>query len=43
MELQEDKEVIVRIEKSLRERLKDLIRVLSESSEEELEMYLREV
>lgn len=42
VELREGEEVIVRIEKNLRERLKDLIGVLGESSEEELERYLNE-
>jgi len=43
IELSEGEEVRVRIEKRLRERLKDLIGVLGESSEEELERYLEEV
>ena len=43
VELSEGEEVRVRIEKRLRERLKDLIGVLGESSEEELERYLEEV
>ena len=43
VELEEGEEVRVRIERSLRERLKDLIGVLGESSEEELERYLGEV
>jgi len=42
VKLREGEEVRVRIEKSLRERLKDLIGVLGESSEEELERYLEE-
>ena len=42
IELREGEEVRVRIEKDLRERLKDLIGVLGESSEEELERYLEE-
>ena len=42
VELREGEEVRVRIEKNLRERLKDLIGVLGESSEEELERYLEE-
>ena len=40
VELREGEEVRVRIGKGLRERLKDLIGVLGESSEEELERYL---
>ncbi len=40
VELREGEEVRVRIEKRLRERLKDIIGVLGESSEEELERYL---
>lgn len=42
VELREGEEVRVRIEKNLRERLKDLIGVLGESSEKELERYLGE-
>ena len=42
IELQEGEEVKVRIEKSLKEKLKDLIGVLGESTEEELERYLEE-
>ncbi len=42
IELREGEEVKIRIEKSLREKLKDLIGVLGESSEEELERYLEE-
>lgn len=42
-ELKEGEEVQVRIEKSLREKLKDLIGILGRSSEEELERYLEEV
>jgi len=42
IELREGEEVRVRIEKDLRERLKDLIGILGESSEEELERYLEE-
>ncbi len=42
IELREGEEVRVRIEKDLRERLKDLIGILGESSEEELERYLKE-
>ncbi|MEB3756211.1 MAG: antitoxin family protein [Desulfurococcales archaeon] len=40
LELREGEEVQVRIEKSLREKLKDLIGVLGDSSEDELEKYL---
>jgi len=42
IELREGEEVRIRIEVSLKERLKDLIGVLGESSEEELERYLEE-
>ncbi len=42
VELREGEEVRVRIEESIREKLKDLIGVLGESSEEELEKYLEE-
>jgi len=42
IELREGEEVRVRIEKDLRGRLKDLIGVLGEFSEEELERYLEE-
>ena len=42
VELREGEEVRVRIEKNLRERLKDLIGILGESSEKELERYLGE-
>ncbi len=42
IELKEGEEIQVRIERSLRERLKDLIGVLGESNEEELERYLEE-
>ena len=42
VELREGEEVRVRIEKNLRETLKDLIGVLGESSEKELERYLEE-
>ncbi len=42
VELREGEEVRVRIEKNLRERLKDLIGILGESSEKELERYLEE-
>ncbi|RLG83098.1 MAG: hypothetical protein DRO40_05690 [Thermoprotei archaeon] len=37
VELREGEEVLVRIERSLREKLKDLVGVLGESSEEELD------
>lgn len=43
VDLEEGKEVVVRIEERIREKLKDLIGVLGESSEEELEKYLEEV
>ncbi len=43
VELREGEEVQVRIERSLRERLKDLIGILGSSNEEELERYLEEV
>ncbi len=42
LELKEGEEVRIRIEKSLKERLKDLIGVLGESSEEDLKRYLEE-
>ena len=42
IELKEGEEVQVRIEISLREKLKDLIGILGRSSEEELERYLEE-
>ena len=42
VELREGEEVRVRIERELRERLRDLIGVLGESGEEELERYLEE-
>ena len=42
IELKEGEEVQVRIERSLRERLKDLIGILGRSDEEELERYLEE-
>ncbi|MCD6488286.1 MAG: antitoxin family protein [Desulfurococcales archaeon] len=42
VELKEGEEVRIRIEKRLKEKLKDLIGVLGESSEEELEKYLEE-
>ncbi len=40
--LREGEEVRIRIEENIRERLKDIIGVLGESSEEELERYLNE-
>jgi len=40
IELDEGEEVQVRIERNLRDRLKDLIGILGKSSEEELERYL---
>ena len=43
VELSEGEEVRIRIEKRLRERLKDLIDVLGKSNEEGLERYLEEV
>jgi len=42
IELDEGEEVQVRIERNIRERLKDLIGILGRSSEEELERYLEE-
>jgi len=42
VDLKEGEEVQARIERSLRERLKDLIGILGKSSEEELEKYLGE-
>ena len=42
IELEEGEEVKVRIERSLREKLGDLIGVLGESNDEELERYLEE-
>ena len=42
VDLREGEEVQVWIERSLRERLKDLIGILGRSSEEELERYLEE-
>ena len=42
VELREGEEVRVKIEESIREKLKDLIGVLGESSEKELEKYLEE-
>jgi len=42
VDLKEGEEVQVRIEISLRERLKDLIGILGRSNEEELERYLEE-
>ncbi len=43
LDLEEGEEVIVRIEKSVREKLRDLIGVLGESNDEELKRYLEEV
>ncbi len=40
LELREGEEVTIRIERSLREKLKDLIGALGRSSDEELERYL---
>jgi len=42
LDLQEGEEVEVRIERSVREKLKGLVGILGESSEEELEKYLEE-
>jgi len=42
VELREGEEVRIRIEGNVRERLKGIIGVLGESSEEELEKYLEE-
>ena len=42
LDLREGEEVRVRIEESIREKLKGLIGVLGESSEEELKKYLEE-
>ncbi len=42
VELREGEEVSVRLEKSIRERLRGLIGVLGESSDEEMERYLEE-
>ena len=42
VDLREGEEVRIRIERSVRERLKDLVGILGESSEEELERYLAE-
>ena len=43
VDLEEGEEVQIRIERSLRERLKDLIGILGRSNEDELERYLEEV
>ena len=43
IDLREGEEVFVRIERSLRGRLKDLIGILGDSDEEELERYLEGV
>ena len=42
LDLEEGEEVRIKIERSVRERLRDLIGILGESSEEELERYLAE-
>ena len=42
VDLREGEEVRIKIERSVRERLKDLIGILGGSSEEELERYLEE-
>ncbi len=42
IDLREGEEVFVRIERSIRERLEDLIGILGDSDEEELERYLEE-
>ena len=42
VDLREGEEVRIKIERSVRERLKDLIGILGRSSEEELERYLEE-
>ena len=42
VKLREGEEVRIRIEENIRERLKGIIGVLGESSEEELERYLEE-
>jgi predicted DNA-binding antitoxin AbrB/MazE fold protein len=42
LDLREGEEVKVRIERSVREKLKGLIGILGESNEEELERYLEE-
>ena len=42
VDLREGEEVRIKIERSVRERLKDLVGILGESSEEELERYLAE-
>lgn len=41
--LREGEEIRIKIERSVRERLSDLIGILGESSQEELERYLAEV
>ncbi len=43
LDLREGEEVRIKIERSVRERLKDLIGILGESSVEEFERYLEEV
>ncbi len=42
VDLREGEEVRIKIERSVRERLRDLVGILGESSEEELERYLAE-
>ncbi|ALU11484.1 hypothetical protein EYM_01505 [Ignicoccus islandicus DSM 13165] len=42
VKLREGEEVRIRIEENIRERLKGIIGILGESSEEELERYLEE-
>jgi len=42
LELKEGEEVQVRIERNLRNRLKDIIGILGRSDEKELEKYLKE-
>jgi len=42
VDLREGEEVRIKIERRVRERLKDLIGILGESSQEELERYLAE-
>ncbi|MEB2837165.1 MAG: antitoxin family protein [Desulfurococcales archaeon] len=42
VDLREGEEVRIKIERSVRERLKDLVGILGESSEKELERYLVE-
>ncbi len=42
VDLREGEEVRIKIERSVRERLEDLVGILGESSEEEFERYLEE-